>query len=537
MLREVLARFGIDFDGAQLLTGINSLRELGTAALGVVRDIGVFLVEALEEAVLGTIALGVEAARTATTLGLSTQAVQEWGFAASRAGLGVEEVADAMSTLQERARDALLDPASDPAEQLRLLGVAARGANGELRSGEDLFLAVADGLAGMGTQTERVGAAMTLFGDVGRDLLPVLQDGSAGIEELRQRARDLGGGLSGEVAANAAKATRAMADFEFAMTGLRSVMVSDIIPVITVLTTGVADLIGFFNRMTRGTRPLRAILLLLATAIGSVAAVILLAMLPVLPPLIIQMALLTAAFAIWAAVIAVVVLAVDDLLTLFAGGDSVIGRFLDAMFGAGAAKTVAIELQRAWASVVEWLIKVGRPAFMRFGRFLVSLWPLIRPGLRALGRFIIQTFDFVRTLPARVQAFIKPIRVFFSSLDAQATAFFESIAQRFAALREQAAGVLGFFGIDVAGGPAAAGAPGATGAPGAVPGAPGATVRPEGAKTTNVEQTNQININGSNLSPEVLQARVTAAIADVNQRALRVAERALTTIAPTPAGG
>jgi len=510
VLREVLARFGIEFDGQGLLAARGGLVALAAAAAAAAVAIGAALFDALRDATIETIELGVETQRTADTLGLSIQSVQEWGFAASRAGRGVEEITDAMSTLQERARDALIDPASDPAQQLRLLGVSARDAQGELRGAEDLFLAVADGLAGMSSQTDRVGAAMTLFGDVGRDLLPVLQDGSAGIEELRERARELGGGLSAEVAANAAEASAAMADFEFATVGLRSTLVADIIPTVTIMVTGVADLVGAFNRATRRTHPLRAILLGLGIAIGSVAAAVTLVLLPALAPLLLI-------FGAWAAAIAIVVLAVDDLLTLFEGGDSVIGRFLDAMFGVGTAAEVAEAARLAWADFVRWVEAEAIPVVMAIGRTLVGLWPLMRVGLRAIGRFIAAPFRFLAALPGLVRSAFESIVSLFDAISERVSSAVASWMSGLDPLRGGLATVGEFFGVDV---------------PGAAPAAsPGAVVRPEGSKTTNVDQTVDVTINGSELSAEELTRSVRDALSEANERALRVASRALTAVA------
>lgn len=521
MLREVLARFGIDFDGSGIAAGIGGLKALAAAAVTTAVAFGVGFVVALQQATSATIELGVEVARTSEVLGLSTGAVQEWGFAASRAGLGVDEITDAMSTLQERARDAVIDPASDPAEQLRILGVAARDANGELKSGEQLFLEVSDGLAGMSNQTDRVGASMTLFGDVGRDLLPVLQLGSGGIAELRQRARDLGGVLDDDLIASTLAAVEAQADFDFAMRGVEATIARDVLPVMTAIIETTAELVGAFSNATRETRPLRAIMLGLAIAAGVLGAAIAASLFP----LFVLSIPLIALFAAFAAGVALVVLVVDDLLTLFAGGDSIVGRFIDAMFGVGATKTVVASVREAFRDFVEFVVKNGIPAVMRVGRFLVGLWPLVRPGLRSFGKFVVGIFTFWDELPPRIQRAVKPITEFFEAIGAGAAAFFDGVTSRFAALRGQAAGVLGFLGIELNGAPASEAR-----APGAVASAAAK------APTTNVEQTVAVTINGTDLPAAELQSRIRTALSEANDRALRVAQRALTTVAPTPAG-
>ena len=107
-------------------------------------------------------------------------------------------------------------------------------------------------------------------------------------------------------------------------------------------------------------------------------------------------------------------------------------------------------------------------------------------------------------------------------MGARIDAFFDSVARRFAQLRQTASNVLGFFGVEVGG---AGQAPGAEASPTAM------VVAPErGAGDTTVQQENQITINGTDLSPEELQRSITNALEENRQRALRVAERALTTV-------
>src|SRR5690606_16830749 len=55
-----------------------------------------------------------------------------------------------------------------------------------------LFLLVAERIALLPTEAERSAAAMQLLGDAGRQLVPMLSQGSAGIREAMEEARRLG---------------------------------------------------------------------------------------------------------------------------------------------------------------------------------------------------------------------------------------------------------------------------------------------------------------------------------------------------------
>ncbi|MCK4718804.1 MAG: hypothetical protein KAT70_09060 [Thermoplasmata archaeon] len=338
VLREVLARFGIEADtsGLQGLTSgidqvVGRLRNLGTALsaglrVNQIRDFALEMSHASEEV-----------RQNAARLGMSVSAMQELGFAAGAAGQDMDVMVDAMSSLQERARDAALDPASDPAQQFRLLGVEARDASGELKSAEVLISEVADGLRGMKNQTDRVGAAMTLFGDVGRELLPILQDGAEGLDQLRQRARELGGGFSDAAIAAGAELSTAIGDLDMVVLSLKSRLATVLLPIITRSTEKVIEFAVGFLELTENSHIVEAALGVLGAAALAFGV-----------DFLIGFAGPIAIAGLFAIAIAFIVLLVDDLITLFSGGTSVIGAFVDGIFGLGTAAQFVADMKLAW---------------------------------------------------------------------------------------------------------------------------------------------------------------------------------------------
>lgn len=321
-LREIFAKFGIQFDTRALDAGENRVEAL----TGSLRDLGDLLLG-------GTVALGLrsfvagaeESAnildRYSRTLGITTRDLQAWGAAAGQVGRELDDVVDAMSTVQERARDAVQDPKSDPALQLRLLGVEARGANGELKDGQTLMIEVARGMQALGSQTDRVGAAMTLFGDVGRELLPVLQEvGEDGFEALLARLDAAGGGLSEEFVAAGVEASRASARLDLSLQSLRSRIGVVLLPIVSRLTDGVTGLALDFLSWSKNSKIMEAAMITLGVAGAAAGLKILLPFAPAI-----------ATFAALALVIGGVILVVEDLLVALDGGDSVMGRFTESM--------------------------------------------------------------------------------------------------------------------------------------------------------------------------------------------------------------
>lgn len=539
MLREVLARFGIDVESGQILTGINSLRDFASAALQAARILGTALFDALRSLTVEMAEFGDEAAKTARQLGISADELLRWRFAAERSGVPAEQLTNGLRRLQRNIVDA-----GEGTETARRafagIGVAFQDGAGNAREIEDILPEIADGFAGLSNDTERSARAQQLFGRAGAQLLPFFEGGSEGLEEMSARFDELTGGSFGNFFEAAEEAQDSMADFELATTAVKASLATELLPVLTSVVTGIADFVGLMTNATRGTRPFRVILLGLAIAIAAVATAITVVLLPALLPFLLISGLMAAALAF-------VVLAIDDFLTFLEGGDSIIGRsidaiqdFIDTMFGAGTSTTAIREIQAAWTDTVRVLREELMPVFRDVVALMIELWPTVRPLLFRLvgfflsfGRFLIGPFlnnvrllfraflAGLQALPNAVRNTIQTVVAVFTAVHARVVAIANQIQALINRVTGAASGILGVLGIDV------------NATTGAAPGAgPGASVRADGgAKSTTVEQTNEITINGTDLSASELQTSVLNAIEESRQRALRVAERALTTVA------
>lgn len=173
----------------------------------------------------GAFALGTEAAtaaaeasKFASMVGLSTGNWQEYAGAANLAGAEADELASLMLTLQERAVNAARGEKGD-IEMLKLMGISAKNAKGELKNADTLLLELADRVKKMreaGEMGKAAGIMNQLGGEEGARLLDLLKNGREGLLAMRKEARELGLVLSDETlesaleygsAINRAKAT------------------------------------------------------------------------------------------------------------------------------------------------------------------------------------------------------------------------------------------------------------------------------------------------------------------------------------------
>lgn len=129
--------------------------------------------------------------KTADKLGISTAALQEYRIAADLSGIAQNNLDTALQRFTRRSADANKGNAALKAT-FDTLGVSLQDAAGNMRPTEDLLNGVADGLSKVQNPAERLRLAFQLFDTEGVAMVNLLRDGSAGLEEVRQKVRDLG---------------------------------------------------------------------------------------------------------------------------------------------------------------------------------------------------------------------------------------------------------------------------------------------------------------------------------------------------------
>lgn len=169
--------------------------------------------------------------------------------------------------------------------------------------------------------------------------------------------------------ANSIKAVKAM------MMDFGTDMGRAVLPMIEQLLVNVRDGIRWFKQMTDNTHVLQAAMGVLA-AIAGVLAVDLL--LPWVPAML---------------AIGATILLVDELWSMFTGGESVIGDFIDTMFGIGTTEDVVNSLRAAW----QWLnetfteLKATMPD-------LIGMWDLLTGSAEDWGAALEEDIEWLADL-------------------------------------------------------------------------------------------------------------------------------------------
>lgn len=331
------------FDNIPGMKLLNSLK--GSAqmrALGLASGMAVVILKAHEFA--AAFAGDVAALRETSDAARVTEVqFQQLAFAGNAAGVGADVVTGSLNTLAEGLR-AIEARTGGPTNALWRLGVRARNVDGTVRDTNDVLLDLADRFERVRNPIHRARLAQELFGSNGRRMLTVLAGGSAALRRQREDFAALGGGVLPEAVEEGRRLTVAQGRMQVALDSVRSVIATSLLPVVTYLTNGVANLTGWFSRMTRGSNIVSVALAGIGAASAFAAARFIATWGPTLAPL-----------AASALALGVILLVVDDIVTFLRGGNSVIGEFIDYLYGAGEARNTLQYLPILWRDVTEWI--------------------------------------------------------------------------------------------------------------------------------------------------------------------------------------
>lgn len=124
-------------------------------------------------------------------IGLSAEGYQEWSYIMEQNGMDVDKLQTGMKTLVNQM-DKVQSGNKDAIQTFQDLGVEVMNADGSLRSQEEVMNDTVRALAEMGNTAERAKLATELFGKAGTEMAPMLNQGAQAIDDLQNRAHELG---------------------------------------------------------------------------------------------------------------------------------------------------------------------------------------------------------------------------------------------------------------------------------------------------------------------------------------------------------
>ena len=236
ILREVAVALGLEVDSASFAEGELAAKALEKGLEGIVeiaKKAVEFFVDVAKETVLATD----EIDKNAQAVGLTTAAYQELAYVGGLAGVSIEEMAQSFGLLS-RNLYAASKGGEEQAKIFAQLGIHIKGADGKLRGADDVLGDIAEKFQKMPNGAQKTALALELFGRAGKRMIPLLNEGSEGLAELRQEARDLGVVLDEETVKQGAEIKDNVERLQALWEGIKRRAGASIFPVLKQLTDG-----------------------------------------------------------------------------------------------------------------------------------------------------------------------------------------------------------------------------------------------------------------------------------------------------------
>jgi hypothetical protein len=190
--------------------------------------------------------------------GVAVESLSRFGQAAQDSGSSIEGVAKGMGQLAKR----ITDPSSAASKALSGIGVATRDAQGKVRSLDAVMLEISDRFAKMPDGAEKSALAMQLFGKSGVELIPMLNQGRAALEQYQAT-------ISGDMAKSADEFNDSLNAIGRSLSGPFNEAVTALLPAITSIAQGIVGIIKAFTALPR---PVQATLLVIGGLLTALVA-------------------------------------------------------------------------------------------------------------------------------------------------------------------------------------------------------------------------------------------------------------------------
>lgn len=370
-LRELLAKFDVKVTGGAALTetlakmgvGEKTAKALGTSFNALKSALPVaalsFGVKKLGEWVYGATQAADQTGELAEQLGFSAKGLQEWAIFAQMSGGRAQDFTKITAKLGDTITAALAG-AGPQRKLLQELGIAYADGAGHARDLEEVLLDAAVAIGNVQNPTEKLTLANDLLGKGGRKLATSFKGTREEMRATLAAMGDLGGVYSDTFVKASQEANDELEATERQMGVLRAEIVIAILPAFRWLVQTFGNIARSVRTFLKETHVLDRWLKLLPALISGAGLAGFVKFFPQIAGWLGRVIRLIAPFARIVLPFVAMALVIDDLITLFEGGESAIGKLLDRMFGAGTAADLVWILKVAWDAVafgVEQLIE------------------------------------------------------------------------------------------------------------------------------------------------------------------------------------
>lgn len=241
-VQAISAGIGRTLDRAGLPVFTQSLKNVGGALGGVGSAVGnasgkllgLGATLGITGAALGVLAKGYADATgfigdTANRTGISRKRFQELGFAAQLSGSSTEALAGALQKMNINV-GAAAKGSKELTDMFAGLGIKLKNTDGSLKSTDEQFYMFVDRISKIKNPSLQAQAAVKIFGKSATELLPMIREGTVGLDKMAAEAKRLGIVLSDDAVGAGEDFGDTLDTLAFAFKGVGNTIASAIVP-------------------------------------------------------------------------------------------------------------------------------------------------------------------------------------------------------------------------------------------------------------------------------------------------------------------
>jgi len=221
--------------------GLGGLTDTARSVNGLLANLGVAVsVAGLTAMVKSAIDTGDALDEMSQRVGVSVETLSVWKPAAEQSGVSGESFEKGLRKLSTTMLEAATG-SEEAARNFAAVGVAFKNQDGTLRATDQVLLDLAERFKAMPDGAEKTALAVQLFGKSGADLIPFLNQGRDGINELAAEMQALGVQMSSETAAQAGNFNDALDKLKLATTSIGNQIIASLLPALNDMAGGMVE--------------------------------------------------------------------------------------------------------------------------------------------------------------------------------------------------------------------------------------------------------------------------------------------------------
>ena len=193
--------------------------------------------------------------KTSSRTGIATTTLQAFQLAAIESGTSVEQTQKGLEKFARSIGDAGRGLKTQ-ADIFKDLGVNIKNSDGSLKSFEGILKETADGLGELGSEAERATVLANLFGRAGIQFSEIFRNGSEGLDDFIDRAKNLGIILDEQTIKNVEKFNDSVSVIGLQLGAVKNQVFAAFVPALQAISTELSDNLTKANAASGGFKTL-----------------------------------------------------------------------------------------------------------------------------------------------------------------------------------------------------------------------------------------------------------------------------------------